>query len=269
MALKIYNTADLRPEDQDLHVLFYGGVRTGKTTAATTFPAPIVLVPGLCGDELMTLAGQDIPYSKFSSAAEAIQICKDLEKDKKNGFKQTGGFRTIIVDNMTVAAQMWLGEFEASAGSNAQRDIWGSLYQTIVGMYRILHGMKGVHVIWICHDTIKTYTKTEGRTKETVAVGDFSVPGNAFTDVIAKTCIIAHTELLVTETKRLYRLWFKKHGIWTAGGWFPESMKLARELEYIGQPKHKRVHYDVLANVLGLRSCEEEEEHLFKQIRRK
>ena len=245
--------------------MLYGPPRSGKTHFAGTFPAPVIIAPSLCKNELMTLGDSEIPIAFFSSTKEAIKICKDLARDAKNGFKTSGGFRTIIVDNLTVAAQMWLAELEAqdTAHFNPQRDIWGALSATILSMYRTLHALENVHVIWICHDQMRFHTQGRGREKETVAVGDFSVPGNAFQNIVSKTCIIAHTELIATATKRIYRVWFKKDGIWIAGGWFPESRTLARNLEYIGVPKHKNVHYDVFAEALGLPSKETEEKRIF------
>ena len=263
MKLNVQYTSDLVGKDPDLRLLIYGPERSGKTSFAGTFPAPIILAPSLCKSELSTLLDSEIPVVFYKTADEAVRLCKELEKEKRTGFKQVGPFRTIIIENMTVAAQMWLQEFESGNVRNPQRDIWGRLSETILQMYRTLHAIDGTHVVWICHDSLKYHIEGEGKDKRTVATGEYSVPGNAFRDVISKTCIVAHTELKETDLRRNYQVWFKKHGVWNAGGWFPVSRKLARDLEFIGAPKHKHVHYDVLAEAMGLPSQRQVEDILF------
>lgn len=266
MAIKLSNSDQMGGNDRDLRVVLYGPPRTGKTSFAATFPAPVVLIPSLCKEELAVLEGLDIPIYVYDTIDDFRKLAKLLEQDVKSEFKKTGPFRTVIVDNLTVAAQMFLDELDSVSVRNPQRDVWGALSNAILGAYRTLHSIKTTHTIWICHDVIKTYVEQHGREKNTVAYGDFSVPGNAFRDIVTKTCILLHTELATTETKRLYRVWLKKHGIWQAGGWWPrESRKEVSKLDYIGNPKHRNVHYDVLAKALDMPTAEQVEAKLFAE----
>ena len=248
-----------------MRVVLYGPARSGKTTFAATFPAPIYLVPSLCEDEMEALDDQDIPYIIYSNLSESIEACRFIESEVKNGFKKTGGFATVVVENLTVAYEMWLAELESKPHANSQRDVWGEIHKVNLGMYRILHGLKGQHIVWITHDHVKVVKERHGQGREMeVAYGDFAVKGNAFKNIIAKTCMILHSDVIRTETKELYRVWLKKNGIWEAGGRFAADRVAARALEYIGPPKHKKVSFDVLAEAIGIRTREQEESLLFE-----
>src|SRR6185503_9956430 len=59
MAMQIMNTAALVSEFTSW--FFYGKTRTGKTTAAATFPKPLFLQPA-SEDSIDTLAGMDVDY---------------------------------------------------------------------------------------------------------------------------------------------------------------------------------------------------------------
>lgn len=265
MAVVIKSARDVSEKQQALHIALYGPERSGKTTFASTFPAPVILVPDLCKTEMSVLGDTDIPCIFYHTLGDALDACKMLEKEVKNGYKRTGGFLTVVVDNVTVAYQMWLDQLEKSPSNKPSFNVWGEIYRYNLAMYRILHGLPDTNIVWICHDKTRVVSETIAGKQVDTVLGQFSVQGKAFTEVIAKTCMLMHTEVIRTETKELYRVWLKKHGIWKAGGWFRESQKVARTLDYIGNPKHKQPHYDVLAKALGLASAEEQEDEFFKE----
>jgi hypothetical protein len=264
MALKLKYSRDLRVADKKIRAVIYGPARSGKTTFAGTFPAPIFLVPSLCEDEMEALDDQDIPYLVYSSLGEVIEACKFLENETKTGFKKTGGFATVVVENLTVAYEMWLAELEGKSHRNTQRDVWGEVHKVNLGMYRSLHALKKQHILWITHDHVKVVKENHGGKEIERSYGDFAVKGNAFKNVIAKTCMLIHTDVIRTDTREIYRAWLKKNGIWEAGGRFAADREAARALEFIGAPKHKQVHFDCLAEAMGIRTKDEEESLIFQ-----
>jgi len=265
MAVTVRTTGEIAEKQKALRIVLYGPERSGKTSFAGTFPAPIIIIPQLCESEVTVLGDIDVPCITYGTLQEAVEVCEFLEKEAKNGFKKTGGFLTVIVDNMTVAYQMWLDQLEKNPSAKPTFNVWGEIHRYNLRMYRILHRLKDINIIWIAHDKEKVVQEhVGGKTLET-RIGDFSVQGKAFTDIIAKTCMLMHTEVIRTETKEMYRVWLKKHGIWKAGGWFPASQKAARALDYMGLPKHKKPHYDILAKVLQLPTAAEQEGEFFKE----
>lgn len=265
MAITIKMSGDIAAQRRALRIALYGPERSGKTTFAASFPAPLLVLPSLCQEEAAVLGDQDIPCIFYNSLEEALEVCKFLAAEARNGFKKTGGFLTVIFDNLTVAYQMWLGELEKNPAKKASFNVWGEIHRYHLAMYKELHGMQDTNIIWVCHDKVRVVQENvAGKTIET-RLGEFSVQGKAFTEIIAKTCMLMHTEVIRTETKEMYRVWLKKHGLWNAGGWFAESQKAARTLDYIGSPAHKQPHYDVLAKVLGLPSASEQEDEFFKE----
>lgn len=265
MAVKIKTTGEIAKQQRALRIALYGPERSGKTTFAGTFPAPVIIVPSLCQSEVTVLADLDIPCISYDTLEDAVEICKMLEKDTKNGFKKTGGFLTVIVDNMTVAYQMWLDQLDRGNANKPSFNTWGEIYRHNLAMYRILHRMQDTNIIWVAHDRVRVVQENiAGKTIETI-LGEFSVQGKAFTEVIAKTCMLMHTEVIRTDTKEIYRVWLKKHGIWKAGGWFTASQVAARTLDYLGSPQFGQPHYNELAEALGLPSAEEQEDEFFKE----
>lgn len=264
MTIKVKYSRDLRVDGKRIRVVLYGPARSGKTTFAGTFPAPIFLVPSLCEDEMEALDDQDVPYIMYASLDEAVEACKFLEAETKTGYKKTGGFATVVVENLTVAYEMWLAELEGKSHRNTQRDVWGEIHKVNLAMYRILHSLKNQHVIWITHDQVKIVKENHGGKETEKSYGDFAVKGNAFRNVIVKTCMLIHTDVIRTDTREIYRAWLKKNGIWEAGGRFAADRTVARALEYIGAPKHKQVHFDHLAEAIGIRTKNEEESLIFQ-----
>lgn len=121
MGIQVLSVKDMPP--RPLHTFMYGPVRSGKTTAAATWPAPVFLSAGNEGGDTslrFTAADAVIRISSVQDMKDAIAYINAYGASKH-------GWRTIVLDSMTYYSDIFVGECTKNGEKYMAVRDWGTL----------------------------------------------------------------------------------------------------------------------------------------------
>lgn len=167
MAIEVMNASSLKSEFTTW--FFYGRTRTGKTTAAATFPKPLFIQPA-SEDSIDTLQGMDVDYVMLraekmpktgdSSIMEPMnQILGMLEGRFEKAQKlwkagdEAGGneafpWMTVVFESISHYTDMLQEELTRHAMLDMDQQKWGKLSAHMRSVHERLKNLQ-VHVVYV------------------------------------------------------------------------------------------------------------------------
>ena len=163
------------------HWLFYGATGSGKTTAASTFPNPIFLVPRAEGSEL-TLSDSDVPYVKLGRDQNdhivpvmphltAVldwlegqqQLARKLAAEgKEQESIDAFPWETIVLESMTHLCAMLQDDVSQNGRLKMDQQKWGVISDYLRNVHTRLRGLDA-HVVFTALAKIEG---EDGQTRE-------------------------------------------------------------------------------------------------------
>lgn len=122
------------------HCLVYGPPKSGKTRLIPTCPAPIVCDTD---DGLSSVRQHSIPFVKCRSWAEVQEFVRWVL-----GSKETKDFKTVIYDDFTEMAELFLMAEKPKHKNLMQA--YGELNDTMMAFIRDMRKVEGKHIVFIC-----------------------------------------------------------------------------------------------------------------------
>lgn len=226
--MKTLNAKGLKPWT---HWFFYGRTRTGKTTAAATFPRPFFIIPKNEGS-ITSLMGRDIPYVIVTKPYGAFNESTGeggllALRDKEGNMSKPGildmlekeyqanpgafPYDTLVFDAMSHYQDMVIEHL--TDGDTRQMD--QLRYGKLSGHFRHVHlrlRNMGVHVVFIALDQLKTH---EGAVKITEGSPMISGKGGY---LLPSSCdVIAYFQ----RVGNVHRAHMRNFSSYAAGSRFP------------------------------------------------
>jgi len=203
IAKSFENVEDILPS---MKIALYGKAATGKTTLASTFPKPILVVD--C-NERGTDSVRDVPGIKVLRAREWQDI-DDLFWYLK---KEDHGFKTVVLDTVSQVQQICIKKIlddkgkDTEAGAlgnwgNMTKQDWGSVATKMKTLIIELADLPIENLIFIAHDRV--FNGSDDEDEEAIiapTVGPQLSPAVAST-LNAAVSIIANTFIRETYKKR-------------------------------------------------------------------
>lgn len=194
----------------------YGETGAGKTTAASTFPDPIFLVPST-ENSIITLMGTDIPYVEISDREDMLNAINYLTAGhdamqrlyaKGDEAKATEAFpyQTIVVESLSHYCELLVEDIGRSGQRKMDQQAWGLLSSHLRTLHAMLTRL----------DTHLVYTSLarldDNGQGQPLMVGKNAIMMPAACDVIS------YQECVPTAKNQtpVYRTHFKKYGPYPA-----------------------------------------------------
>jgi len=222
-----HNTNEASPVH--LRLFLYGPARSGKTTAAATFPVPLFFLPPN-EDSIESLRGRGIRYYQLGEAQPGVKpvpLRDELEsqieilgafamKHGPQAFWQQYG-RTIVVDQLTLYSDAVMAELQGDR-EKATDGNWGQLRTHFIrlrdGLWRL-----PAHIILTSGDEVKL-------TREGVVTrAGPKLQGDARDFLPGSTNLLGYMEQVGGPNgSTSFMCHFKKHGPFPAGARFGARM---------------------------------------------
>lgn len=207
----------------------YGQTGAGKTTAASTFPAPLFLVPANEGSEL-SLRGKALPFVRLGKRADGSvvpvrqhlsEILTDLEKrhaamracvqkGDEAGADAAFPWQTIVVESLTHLGDMLVEDVSQNGSRKMDQQGWGAISSFLRTLHSRLRNLD-------CHVVYTALAKTTESESGSVMGGPNLIGSTA--EKLPSACdVIAYCEELPgskPEAPR-FRAHFRKHSFWVA-----------------------------------------------------
>ncbi len=142
MGIVVENAATMAA--RPLHTFLYGAVRSGKTTAASTWPNPVFISAGNeGGDTTLRFTKSDvIRVNTKNDVVDALKYIETHGKAKHN-------WRTIVLDSVTYISDLFIAECTGGGTRPMKLQEWG-LLDLFLQKYMLPVLMKlPYHVVWI------------------------------------------------------------------------------------------------------------------------
>lgn len=211
------------------HWMLYGPTGSGKTTAASTFPAPLFLVPATEGSEL-SLAGLDVPYMKLGRDAndnpvkvrthldavlnmlekQHAEMRKRLTAGKVDEADAAFPWQTIVVESMTHLCAMLQDDISNNGLIKMDQQRWGIMSDYLRTLHTRLRGFD-------CHVVFTALAKVEGEEGSTVE-GAPDIPGKMARLLPSACDAIGFCETVDGGGKNppIYTVHFRQHRVYPA-----------------------------------------------------
>jgi len=220
--ITIQNTAD--QTYPWLRCLFYGETGSGKTRLASTFPAPLFLVPR-GENSYVTLRDLSLPFISMGENAdtgEAIPVRKHMAEvltflkerhDQMNALLKEGEeeaanakfpWQTIVVESLTHYSELVQSDISRNNMVRMDQQKWGDVANHFSDIHNTLSGM-AVHVVYT---SLVKEAPSEGGKRPSA---EPNMVGKA-SKIIPSACdILAYCEEITTAKGSTYRVHFRKH----------------------------------------------------------
>lgn len=233
----------------------YGPTGSGKTTAASTFPAPLFIVPANEGSEL-SLRGRDLPFVRVGKRADGKvvparqhlgEILTDLEKRHAqmrvalNAGDQVAAdaafpWQTIVIESLTHLGDMLVEDVSNYGQKKMDQQGWGVISTFLRTVHSRLRNME-VHVVYT------SLAKTQESESGGITTGGPSLIGSMAEKMPSACDVIAFMEEVPAPKGEppVYRAHFRKYRWWAA------------RTRFSGFPDHvDNFAFDRVASHLGL-----------------
>lgn len=222
--MKIENTNDIK--QPWIHACIYGDSGSGKTTAASTFPRPLFIVPAAEGSEL-SLRGRGIDFIKVgvdehgrahkSPTQHMNQILSDLENRyvRMIQMKDEEAFpwHTIVIESLTHYCDMIQDEISGGFTKAIDQRGWGILSNHLRSIQSRLRKLD-VHAVFIALAQLKDEDENGKKVGMPSITGAMAMRLPTACDIFAYSeCIPGRTKEEITGT---YRMHFVKRGPYMA-----------------------------------------------------
>lgn len=144
MAINITSTKDVSVT-QGVKCLIYGKAGVGKTTLASTAPAPLILS---AESGLLSLRKFDLPVIEIKHVTDLIEIHRWLKEAKPDSMI----FKTIYIDSITEIAEVVLAN--AKAQVTDKRQAYGELIEKMHNTLREFRDLAGRHVVMVAQQEL-------------------------------------------------------------------------------------------------------------------
>lgn len=145
MAIKLLNTRDAG-KINGLKIGVYGASGAGKTTLASTFGVPTLILSAEAG--LLSLAGHDIDVIEVSTVAQVGEVYSWL----LNGEGEK--YQAVVLDSITEIGNVLLNEEKAKTKDG--RAAYGATSEQMMAMLRAFRDLPGRHVLFLAQlDKVK------------------------------------------------------------------------------------------------------------------
>jgi len=208
MNLTHKNAADLK--EPWLHWFLYGDSGSGKTTAASTFPNPLFLVPSN-ERSITTLAGQDISYIEITGqngplregvgGLEAtLTALEALYRKDPEEFP----YDTIVLESLTHYVALVQEEMTERNSRPMEQRQWGLLGAHMRNIQTRLRNME-VHVVYTALASLK-------QDDAGTLTGGPLIPGQSAVKLPSACDVIGFCEAPVSAKKPVYSIHFRRKG---------------------------------------------------------
>lgn len=228
MTMEIQNTNQI--DTPRTAWFLYGATGSGKTTAAATFPRPLLLVPSNEGSEL-TLRGRDVPFVKLGKdlSGRVIpvrqhlqQIMTDLERRHaqlqaalRAGDEAAADaafpWETIVVESLTHLGDMLVEDVSNFGQRKMDQQGWGLISTFLRTLHARLRNMD-VHVVYTALSKL-TESDSGSVSGGPALIGSMADKLPSACDVIA---YFEETPPLQKGDRPTYRAHFRKYKFWPA-----------------------------------------------------
>lgn len=236
----------------------FGAMGSGKTTAISTFPAPLFLVPANEGSQLtLKDRGLDMPYvivgrengQPIPARRHINAILTDLEKRHRKMqklFREAGKaeteeeadvlytkgdkafpWRTIGVESITQMADLFIEDITEQGRHAMDQQKWGVLANTFRSIHNRLRNMD-VHIVYTALDKIDDKT-THGLP---------NIQGSTATKLPAACDVVGYCEEATAGNKSTYRVHFRRFGKYVARTRFNRMPRMVTNFNFGEVAKH-------------------------------
>ena len=200
--------------DNGLKILLYGRSGTGKTTIASTFPGPTLLLD-------VREEGTDSVYDIEGIQVLPVQSWDDIELTYWMLATQPHNYKTVIIDTISMAQVQLVRDILEKEGREAMsQQLWGEVsgkMQTVILGYRDLP----MNVVFLAHDRIRESEEGEDDTLEP-EVGPALIPSvaktlNGAVSIVGNTYVAEKVTQVKGKVKRRieYRVRLGPHAFYT------------------------------------------------------
>lgn len=229
------------------HWFFYGNSGSGKTTAASTFPSPLFLVPAAEGSEL-TLAraeqsydylkiGRDANGNPVKPRAHLDAILKELDdRHRKMREALANGdtaeadrvfpWQTIVFESMTHYCAMLQDEISQNGMQKMDQQRWGMISDHLRSLHSRLR-------MFDCHVVFTALSKVEGEEKAVEGLPDIS--GKMARMLPAACDAIGFCECVEgggSKPTAVYRVHFRQHRVYLARTRFRDMPAVVEDFHF-------------------------------------
>lgn len=270
MAMQIMNTAALVSEFTSW--FFYGKTRTGKTTAAATFPRPLFLQPA-SEDSIDTLAGMDVDYviikperstkTGDSSVMTVMDgVLSDLEQryekadklwtfaararedgkvEEAAGYQEQGDalfpWMTVVVESVSHYTDMVQEELTRHAQIDMDQQKWGKLSAHMRSVHERLRNLN-VHRVYI--SLVSEIFDRQGKLTKAEPL----FPGNMSLKLPSACGGVVYFERKQGSPNDIYIAHFARTDQYSAGARYPALRDIKKQMPF---------NFDQIATKLGLK----------------
>lgn len=200
-----------------VHFFLYGPTGSGKTTAASTFPNPVFLVPKN-ENSVMTLKGRNVPYylvvdmdrtplNLVTGEGSLKHILDHLEKGY-NLNPSKFPFDTIVIESLSHYADLVIEQLTAGgAPMNQQR--WGIFLAHFRNVQARLRNLE-VHAVFTALD------QTREDEASGISIGGPLIPGASAKKLPSSCDVIGFCEEAPGKGRNEYRIHFRPHKCYIA-----------------------------------------------------
>lgn len=222
MAIEFLNAGNIQPEYTSW--FFYGGTRSGKTTAASTFPRPLFIQPKL-EDSQITLQGMaHVDYIFTWGIERTNEILIELEarsaKAQALWAKNTDEaiaegdalfpWQTIVVESLTHYCDHLVEELTRGSMLDMDQQKWGKLSSHLRNIHARLRSLP-VHIVYVALD------KRIHNKKGDLVGADFAFPGQQSERLPSACGSVVHFERIPGNPRDIFRAHLAKHSVFAAG----------------------------------------------------
>lgn len=134
--------------------VIYGKSNSGKTTLASTFPKPM-LVLQIGDDGISSIKDvDDVMVIKVKNILHLKTLLKDARKDKK--------YKTVLADTFSLLVNEWVDENAVKKSRRVSQQMWGDLKTDTEEIVKLAYELAAKkHVILTCHEVADSFEGME------------------------------------------------------------------------------------------------------------
>lgn len=225
-------------------VLLYGRSGTGKTTIASTFPTPMLLID---------IREDGVDSVKGTPGVNVLEARNwdDVELAYWMLQSDPGEYETVVIDSISMAQTMLVEQVLEETGKDAMtRQLWGEVSGRLQSLIMGLRDLP-MNVVFIAHDRARTSNEEEDGDQLDPEVGPALIPSvakilNGAVKVIGNTYIAEEVQQQGARitTKVEYRMRLGPHPIYITKVRSPRGAEIPA---YIANPTYE----DILAITKG------------------
>jgi hypothetical protein len=199
------------------HWFLYGESRSGKTTAASTFPRPVFLVP-YNEQSITTLRGLDVPYYEITGMKGTVtkdgsggleDVLTELENEY-NLDPDKFPYETVVVESISHYSDLVADELTRGGKAFMDQAKWGQFLAHFRNVQSRLRRME-VHAVFTALSDVKT--------TENTTIGGPLIQGQTAKKLPSACDVIAYCEEIRAK-ESIYRMHIRRYGHFAAGSRF-------------------------------------------------